>query len=71
MIIELTKSFIDTRLVVPEGEKKIEFCDTNVRGLLIQANASGKMLPTYFLRYKRNGKTAYDRLGNRKPEDAF
>ena len=57
MIIELTKSFIDTRLVVPEGEKKIEFCDTNVRGLLIQVNASGKMLPTYFLRFKRDGKT--------------
>ena len=51
MIIELTKSFIDTQLLVPPGEKKIEFCDTNVRGLLIQANATGKMLPTFFLRY--------------------
>lgn len=66
MIIELTKSFIDTRLVVPAGEKKIEFCDTNVRGLLIQVNSSGKMLPTYFLRFKRQGKTAYDRLGTIK-----
>ena len=66
MIIELTKSFIDTRLVVPAGKKKIEFCDTNVRGLLIQVNASGKMLPTYFLRFKRDGKTAYDRLGSIK-----
>jgi integrase len=66
MIIELTKSFIDTRLVVPAGEKKIEFCDTHVRGLLIQANAGGKMLPTYFLRFKRQGKTAYDRLGTVK-----
>ena len=35
MIIELTKAFIDTQLVVPAGAKKIEFCDTNVRGLLI------------------------------------
>ena len=58
MIIELTKSFIDTQLVVPAGEKKIEFCDTNVRGLLIQVNATGKMPPTYFLRCKRKGKTA-------------
>lgn len=66
MIIELTKSFIDTGLIVPPGEKKIEFCDTNVRGLLIQANANGKMLPTYFLRFKRQGKTAYDRLGTVK-----
>jgi len=66
MIVELTKSFIDTQLVVPAGEKKIEFCDTNVRGLLIQANASGKMLPTYFLRFKRDGTTAYERLGTVK-----
>lgn len=66
MIVELTKSFIDTQLVVPAGVNKIEFCDTNVRGLLIQANASGKMLPTYFLRFKRDGKTAYDRLGTIK-----
>jgi len=66
MIIELSKSFIETQLVVPAGAKKIEFCDTNVRGLLIQANAGGKMLPTYFLRFKRGGKTAYDRLGTIK-----
>lgn len=66
MIIELTKSFIDTQLLVPPGEKKIEFCDTNVRGLLIQVNATGKMLPTFFLRYKRQGTTAYERLGTVK-----
>ena len=66
MIIELTKSFIDTQLTVPPGKSKEEFCDTNVRGLLIQANAAGKMLPTYFLRFKRQGKTAYDRLGSIK-----
>jgi hypothetical protein len=66
MIIELTKTFIDTQLLVPPGEKKIEFCDTNVRGLLIQANATGKMLPTFFLRYKRQGTTAYQRLGTIK-----
>lgn len=66
MIIELTKTFIEKELVVPPGDKKIEFCDTNVRGLLIQVNASGKMPPTYFLRFKWHGKTAYDRLGTIK-----
>ena len=66
MIVELTKAFIDTGLIVPAGANKIEFCDINVRGLLIQANANGKMLPTYFLRYKRQGKTAYERLGSIK-----
>jgi hypothetical protein len=66
MIIELSKSFIDKQLIVPSGKSKEEFCDTQVRGLLIQANATGNMLPTYFLRFKRNGKTAYDRLGSIK-----
>ena len=66
MIVELTKSFIDTQLIVPSDAMKVEFCDTQVRGLLIQVNATGKMLPTYFLRWKRSGKTAYDRLGTIK-----
>lgn len=66
MIVELTKSFIESHLVVPPGKAKEEFCDTVVRGLLIQANATGKMLPTYFLRFKREQRTAYDRLGTIK-----
>lgn len=66
MIIELTKPFIETQLTVPPGKTKEEYCDTQVRGLLVQVNATGKMLPTYFLRHKRNGKTAYDRLGTIK-----
>lgn len=66
MIVELTKSFIDTHLIVPSGESKIEFCDQVVRGLLIKVTASGKTAPVYLLRYKENGKTAYDRLGTIK-----
>ena len=30
MIVELTKSFIDTQLVVPPGDKKIEYCDNQL-----------------------------------------
>lgn len=66
MIVELTKSFIDTQLIVPPGESKIEFCDKIVRGLLIRVTASGQSTPTYLLRFKRNGKTAYDNLGSIK-----
>jgi integrase len=66
MIVELTKSFIDNQLTVPAGESKIEFCDKTVRGLLIRASASGKTIPVYLFRYKRNRKTAYDNLGNIK-----
>lgn len=66
MIVELTKSFIDNQLIVPAGESKIEFCDEVVRGLLIKVTASGKTPPVYLLRYKKHGKTAYDRLGTIK-----
>lgn len=66
MIVELTKGFIETQLIVPPGKTKAEYCDNVIRGLLLQVNATGSMLPTYFLRYKRNGKTTYDRLGTIK-----
>jgi integrase len=66
MIVDLSKSFIETGLVVAPGKIKEEFCCSQVRGLLIQVNATGKMLPTYFLRYKRHGKTAYERLATIK-----
>lgn len=66
MIVELTKTFIETQLIVPPGDSKIEFCDQIVRGLLIRVTASGQSTPTYQLRFKRNGKTAYDNLGTIK-----
>lgn len=66
MIHELSKSFIESKLIVPAGAKKVEFCDTQVRGLLIQVTANSKTPPVYFLRFKRDGKTAYDRLGTVK-----
>lgn len=66
MIVTLTPAFIANQLTVPPGKTKEEFCDTQVRGLLIQANASGKMLPTWFWRFKRGGTTSYQRLGTVK-----
>lgn len=66
MIVSLTPAFIANQLIVPPGKNKEEYCCDQVRGLLVQVNATGKMLPTYFLRYKRHGKTAYERLGTIK-----
>lgn len=66
MIVELTKTFIETALVVPPGKQRMEACDTQVRGLLVEVRAIASACPTFYLRYKRNGKTAYDRLGTIK-----
>ena len=63
MIIELTKTFLETGLVVPPGKQRAEACDSVCPGLLAEKRATANSIPVFYLRYKRNGKTAYDRLG--------
>ncbi len=64
MIVEFTKSFLDTGLVVPPGKQREEFCDTVQRGLVIQIAAMFKSDPWYLWRYKAidTNKTAYRRI---------
>ena len=62
MIANLTNTLLSS-LVVPEGKKRLEVCDTQVRGLILEKTASEKSVPTFYLRYKRNGTTCWDRLG--------
>ena len=66
MIVTLTQAFLNSGLVVPAGKQRFEFCDSTVPGLLVECRATANAIPTYFLRFKRNGKTAYDRLGSIK-----
>ncbi len=66
MIVTLTQAFLNTGLVVPEGKQRIEFCDSTIPGLLIEVRATPQSVPTWYLRHKRHGKTAYDRLGTLK-----
>lgn len=62
-VVALSNTFLNTGLVVPEGKPRIEYCDSVVPGLMIEVRAVASAIPTYYLRFKRNGKTAYDRLG--------
>jgi integrase len=62
-VVALTPAFINTGLIVPDGKARIEYCDASCPGLLIEVRAVAGAVPVYYLRYKRNGKTAYDRLG--------
>ncbi len=64
MIVEFTKSFLDTGLVVPPGKQREEFCDPVQRGLVIQIAAMFKSDPWYLWRYKAidTKKTAYRRI---------
>jgi len=63
-VVALTPAFLNTGLVVPEGKQRIEYCDATCPGLLVEVRDSADAVPVYYLRFKRNGKTAYDRLGN-------
>jgi len=66
MIVTLSQTFLNTGLVVPAGKQRQEFCDSVCKGLIVEARLSAQSVPTFYLRYKRNGKTAYDRLGSIK-----
>ncbi len=66
MIVTLCAEFMQSGLVVPAGKQRIEYCDSTVPGLLVECRATANAIPTYYLRFKRNGKTAYDRLGSIK-----
>ncbi len=63
-VLNLTPAFMATGLVCPADKKRIEYCDAEVPGLLIECRSSANAIPTWYLRYKADGKTAYTRLGN-------
>ena len=63
-VVTLTPAFMAAGLVAQPGDKRTEYCDTEVRGLLIECRSAANAVPTWYLRYKANGKTAYTRLGN-------
>ena len=63
-VLNLTSAFMATGLICPDDKKHIEYCDTEVPGLLIECRSSANAIPTWYLRYKADGKTAYTRLGN-------
>ncbi len=62
MIVTITSAVLSS-LLVPEGKRRLEICDAVIRGLILEKTASEKSVPTFYLRFKRNGRTCYDRLG--------
>ncbi|MBK6928403.1 MAG: DUF4102 domain-containing protein [Comamonadaceae bacterium] len=63
-VLNFTPAFIAAGLVCPPDKKRIEYCDSDVPGLLIECRSAPNAVPTWYLRYKNNSKTAYTRLGN-------
>jgi site-specific recombinase XerD len=58
-IVNLTQQFVSTA-TCPADKARIEYCDELVPGLLLEIRASS--LSTYYLRYKVEGKSKYQKL---------
>lgn len=59
-IVNLTQSILP-QLTCPEGKTRIEYCDRDLAGLLLEVRPNGAS--TYHLRYKANNTTKYVKLG--------
>lgn len=63
-VLKLTQQFIDEELRCPEGKSRIEYCDSDLAGFLLEARASSPGHGTYWVRYKSaQGKTKYAKVG--------
>jgi integrase len=62
-VVILTPAFIAGKLHCPPGQKHIEFCDKQVRGLFIDCPSNAASVPTWNYRCKVAGKTKTTRLG--------
>ena len=61
--IALSNAVIKT-LHCPPGQRKIEYCDTQFPGFLLELRATNPHVGTLYLRYKNErGKTQYEKLG--------
>jgi integrase len=64
-VIQLTQDLLDQGLVCPPAIKRIEYCDREVPGLLIEVRATVSSVPTWYVRYKDSlKKTCYYRIGS-------
>lgn len=64
-VVKLTPAFMANELVCPANMKRIEYCDAECRGLLIEVRAAANSVPTWYVRYKQPT-TRYERLGDVK-----
>jgi integrase len=64
-VVKLTPAFMAKELICPAHMKRIEYCDAECRGLLIEVRSGANSVPTWYVRYKQPT-TRYERLGDVK-----
>lgn len=63
-ILKLTPSIIANDLRCPDGQKRVELCDSDLPGLYVHVSAASPGHGTFYLRYKdAAGKTCHQKIG--------
>jgi integrase len=62
-VLKLTTAFLANGLICPEGKTRVEFCDSEVKGLLAEVRSASPGIATWYHRFKHEGRTAYKRIG--------
>src|SRR5512136_87918 len=63
-IIKISQQFINNELHCPDGNTRIEYCDSDLPGLYIEVRTTRQGQGTYYLRYKDStGKTCHQKIG--------
>ena len=62
-VVKLTQAMINGDLRCPDGKPKAEWCDAEVKGLVLELRATSAPSGSFYVRYKHNGQTRYVKLG--------
>jgi site-specific recombinase XerD len=63
-VVKLSQDWINSNLICPENQSKIEYVSIEKTGLYILVGKASQGVGTYFLRYKdKSGKTCHQKIG--------
>jgi hypothetical protein len=62
-IVKLDSDFIKHQLQCPDGVRKVEYCSSEIPGLIVTVSDVSPGKGTYLLRYKVLGQTKYIKIG--------
>jgi len=62
-IVKLDANFIKHHLQCPAGQRKVEYCSSEIPGFMVTVSNVSPGKGTYMLRYKSSGQTKYIKIG--------
>ncbi len=63
-IVKIDSDLIQNKLICPEGKKRIEYCDVDLPGFILEVRSTSPGQGTYYVRYKDSSSTTrYVKIG--------